>query len=100
MNTKMAEAATPAKVTGTAGVDQALGVAAMAVRSATGDLASILNTSDAQSTTHAAPEAKSLTQQGTAGWAAIGQSDNVELEEIACTLRHQQHQACQRIWRR
>ena len=99
MNTKMAEAATLAKMIGTAGVEQALGVAAMAVRSATGDLALILNASDAQSTTHAAPEAKSLTQ-GTAGWAAIGQSDNVELEEIACTLRHQQHQACQRIWRR
>lgn len=84
MNTKMSEAVTLAKITVTADVDKALGVAAVHGRFATGDLASILNAAGARTSTHAAPETKSLTQ-GTAGWAAIGQPacDNVELEERA-----------------
>ena len=82
MNQKMAEAVTLAKMTDVTDVDKALGVAAVHGRFATGDLASILNAAGARRSTHAAPETKSLTQ-GTSGWAAIGQTDNVELEETA-----------------
>lgn len=80
MNQKMAEAVTLAKMTSTADVDKALGVAAIHGRFATGDLASILNAVSAPTTTHAAAETNSLTQ-GTAGWAAIGQpnADSAEL---------------------
>ena len=66
MTTKMAEAVTLAKMTGVADVDKALGVAAVHGRFATGDLASILNSGNARSVTHAANESRSLTQ-GTAG---------------------------------
>lgn len=84
MNQKMAEAVTLAKMTGTADVDEVLGVAAVHGRFAAGDLASILNAAGAHTSTHVAGETKSLTQ-GTAGWAAIGQAagDNVEFEETA-----------------
>ena len=71
MNQKMAEAVTLAKMTSTADVDEALGVAAVHGRFANKDLASILNAAGAHTSTHVAGETKSLTQ-GTAGWAAIG----------------------------
>lgn len=79
MHVKMAEAVTLAKIAGTAEVDQALGVAAIHGRFATGDLASILNAATMRTTKHAADESKSLTQ-GTAGWAAISRTG---LEETA-----------------
>ena len=84
MNQKMVEAVTLAKMTSIADVDKALGVAAVHGRFANGDLASILNAAGARMSTHAAPETKSLTQ-GTAGWAAIGQTSDssVELGETA-----------------
>lgn len=71
MNVKMAEAVTLAKIAGTAAVDRALGDAALHGRFAHGDLASILNANIRRTTTHAADEARSLTQ-GTGAWAGLG----------------------------
>lgn len=68
---KMAEAVTLAKLTDTAEVDKALGVAAVHQRFAHGDLASLLSASANRTQTHTATEQQSLTQ-GTAGWAGLG----------------------------
>jgi hypothetical protein len=90
MNVKMAEAVALAKISGTAQVDTALGIAAAYGRFATGDLASILTAAGPRGQAHRVDEKTSLAQ-GTAGWAAIGQPSTLtpaaaaddELEESA-----------------
>lgn len=82
MNRKMAEAVALAKISGIALVDEALGTAATYGRFATGDLASILGAAGHRTTTHKAAEKVSLAQ-GTAGWAAIGQTITPVFEVIA-----------------
>lgn len=68
---KMAEAVALGKIFGTGPVDQALGVAAVHQRFATGDLASLINAAGHRSGLHAAGEERSLTQ-GTSSWAGLG----------------------------
>jgi hypothetical protein len=80
MNIKMAEAVALAKISGTARVDEALGQAATYGRFATGDLASLLSAGGARPPARTATETSSLAQ-GTAGWAAIGQATEDELEQ-------------------
>ncbi|MEC5149902.1 IS21 family transposase [Cryobacterium sp. GrIS_2_6] len=82
MNVKMAEAVALAKISGTAPVDEALGQAATYGRFATGDLASLLSAGAARPPARTAGETSSLAQ-GTAGWAAIGQAADDELEQSA-----------------
>ncbi len=82
MNVKMAEAVGLAKISGTAGVDAALGQAATYGRFATGDLASLLGAGGTRPPSRTATEASSLAQ-GTSGWAAIGQATDDELERSA-----------------
>lgn len=77
---KMAEAVALAKITGTAEVDKALGVAAVHHRFAHGDLASLLNAAGHRTGQHAATEDKSLTQ-GTGGWAGLGGTGTTGTEE-------------------
>lgn len=68
---KMAEAVALGKIFGAAPVDQALGVAAVHQRFATGDLASLINAAGHRAQLHAAGEERSLTQ-GTSSWAGLG----------------------------
>ena len=82
MNMKMAEAVALAKISGIAPVDEALGTAATYGRFATGDLTSILGATSSGMTTHKADEKTSLAQ-GTAGWAAVGQSIMPVFEVVA-----------------
>lgn len=82
MNVKMAEAVALAKISGTARVDEALGQAATYGRFATGDLASLLSAGGTRPPARSATETSSLAQ-GTAGWAAIGQTTEDELEQSA-----------------
>jgi len=82
MNMKMADAVALAKISGTTQVDEALGAAATYGRFATGDLASILAAGALRTTTHKADEATSL-DQGTSGWAMIGQPVIPIIEVVA-----------------
>jgi hypothetical protein len=66
---RMADAVVLTKVVGTARVDEALQIAALAGRFAPGDLESIIDAR--QSVTHRPDPASSL-QPGTAGWAPLG----------------------------
>ncbi len=82
MNVKMAEAVALAKISGLTEVDRALGEAAPYGRFATGDLASILGAANHRTASRKADEKTSLVQ-GTAGWAAIGQTITPVFEVVA-----------------
>ncbi len=82
MNVKMAEAVALAKISGLTEVDEALGEAATYGRFASGDLASILGAANHRTTTRKVDEKTSLAQ-GTAGWAAIGQTSMPVFEVVA-----------------
>jgi transposase len=72
---RMADAVALTKVVGTARVDDALQIAALAGRFAPGDLESIIDAR--QSVTHR-PDPNMSLQPGTAGWAALGNPTGAE----------------------
>ena len=80
MRVKMADAVATAKLVGAEAVDWALGHAAVHARFAEADLASILahHANAAAGPAQRAGEDRSLTQ-GTAGWAALGTSNGVQV---------------------
>jgi len=85
MNVKMADAVALAKISGIALVDEALDEAATYGRFATGDLASVLGAHSSRTLARRADEAMSLAQ-GTAAWAAIGQTITPVFEVVADDL--------------